>query len=359
MDLARLPLAPKIVRAAAFAIAALALLELIAYFGWDESAAERNAFGFSSHAGFSEDKSFVSISNAASRQFWTQRYPRIAPAGTARVVLVGDSAARGPSLEGSLSEALRAELARRCGIHAEVWNLSSPGYGSRRKELVVEKALEFHPDLIVYHAAVFTEYEDSREWERYLEYHSWHPRHWVDQLPFLGRVKLAKVERLYWSWLPAEVRAASEEPPLQARIAAITSKTDTRYWTPLMLANLDRTLEDIRQSGIPLLMLVHGFVDATTHKVSDAGLDQVLTDRYGARAGIALVSTREIFAARSDIGVLYRDSSHWTDSGRDLVAAGLGEPACRLLEERRPWPAEPAQRASCGTGCPMVKGKSR
>ena len=331
VDHDRLPLSPKIAVSAAVAAAALAVLELGAYFFWHESPADRNAFGYSRDAAFTVKASVVLISPAASRSFWGQRYPATTPPLTKRVVLIGDSAARGPSLERSVSEALRTQLDTRCGIRAEVWNLSSAGYGSRRKEIVVEKALEFHPDLVIYDAGVTTEYEDTREWERYLEYHSWHPRHWVDQLPFLGRVKLSKVERLYWNWLPEEVRAASLNEPLDVRISAIASKSDTAYWTPLMLSNLDRTADAIRQSGVPMLILVRSHLDPVSGAVEDAGLDHEIAERYVQRSGIAVVSGRALLSSHGDLTRLFADTSHWTDAGKDVIAAGLVGPASRLL----------------------------
>jgi hypothetical protein len=219
-------------------------------------------------------------------------------------------------------------------MRTEVWNLSSPGYGSRRKHVVVVKALEFHPDLIIYHAYTGTEYEDSREWERYMEYHSWHPRHWTDQLAFLGRVKLSKLERLYWQWLPEDVRAASLEDPLAMRIAAIASKTDSRYWMPKMLLNLDRTVEEVREAGVPLLILVEATFDPASGRVTDAGLDKAIAERYGSRPGVMVTSNRELFASRPDVSALFADTSHWTSAGMNVVARALGNSVGRFFNGR-------------------------
>ncbi len=331
MDLDRLDYAPRIVVPAIIAVVALAILEFWAYFGFHESSAERNAFGYSRDASFSVEGSFVGITTSASRSFWTQRYPRAKPPGLKRIMVIGDSAARGASLDDSVAGALRRQLSERCAMRTEVWNLSSPGYGSRRKQLVVDKALEFHPDLIIYHAGVTTEYEDSREWERYTEYHSWHPRHWVDQLPFLGRVKLSKVERLYWNWLPEDVRAASLEDPLAMRIAGIASKTDSRYWMPKMLSNLDRTVEEVREAGVPLLVLVHAYFDRSGGRVIDAGLDKAIAERYASRPGVTVISNRELFSSRPDASALFFDSSHWTSAGMNAVARALGNFVGRLF----------------------------
>ena len=339
MDIDRLSVAPKLVLPAIVTLAVLAVLEVGARLGFDESPAERNAFGYSRDAAVTTTKSFVSISNAASRRFWTQRYPTVAQPGTKRIVLIGDSADRGPSLERSVSEAVRRVLGERYGIDAEVWNLSSPGYGSRRKAIVVEKALEFHPDLVIYAAGVSTEYEDSREWDRYVEYHSAHPRRWIDQLPFLGRLKLSKVERLYWEWLPEDVRATSLEDPLEARIAAIASKTDTQYWMPRMLSNLDRTVDEVLQSGSRMLILVHAHLDTPSGQVVDAGLDEAIQTRYASRAGILVVSIRELLSSHANVAMLWSDSSHWTDPGKEVIARGLADSARLLLAEgQKPAP---------------------
>ena len=331
MDLHQLRFAPKIVVSVIFAIAVLAVFEFWAFFGFDESAMERNAFGFSRDAGFAVDDGYVGIGPAASRRFWPQRFPLLKPPSLRRIVVIGDSVMRGGSLGDSFTEILRTDLGKRCGITAEVWNLSSPGYGSRRKAIVAEKALEFHPDLVIYHAGVTTEYEDSREWERYLDYHSSHPRHWADQLPFLGRVKLLKVERAYWSWLPADVRSAALEDGLENTLAALVSKFDSQYWIPRMLPNLDRTIDEITHEGIPMIVLVHADLDRNAGILLDRGLDKALIEHYRSRPGVAIVSNREIFSSQADISTLFFDSSHWTSSGTDIVVRTMSRLASRAL----------------------------
>jgi hypothetical protein len=340
-DLERLIFARKIAACLAAALAALACLELVAGIGFHESAVERNAFGFDRETAFSLDGPRVNISPAASRRFWAQSYPLNKPEGWKRVVVVGDSAARGGALDDSISDSLRAQLADRCGLHAEVWNLSSPGYGSRRKAIVVDKALDFHPDLIIYHAGLTTEYEDGREWERYREYHSWHPRHWADQLPFVGRVKLSKLEKLYWRWLPDDVRALSTQDPLEVRLAAITSKFDGEYWRPRMLSNLDETVAEAGRARVPMIILVHANFDAASGRLDDSGLDRAIAERYASRSGIAVVSNRSLFAGEPDVAALFYDVSHWTSAGKDAIARALARPAALLAGASPRCSAEP------------------
>jgi hypothetical protein len=333
MDLERLVYAPKIAFCAAIAVVALVTLEFLAYFGFHERPAERNSFGYSPDASFSGNGEYVDITHSASRSFWSQRYTETKPQGSKRIMLIGDSAAHGRNLNDSVTEALRKKLGESCALPMEVWNLASPGYGSQRKKVVVEEALQFHPDLIIYHANVSTEYEDDREWMRYVEYHSWHPKHWVDQLPFLGRVKLSKLEQVNWKWLPEDVRAASEEAPLAVRIAAITSKADSQYWMPRMLVNLDRTVEEIQQAGVPLLILAHAKFDRANGRVGDSGLDKVITEHYASRKGITTLTNQEIFSSIPDASTLFSDNVHWTSEGTDLVAGALATSVRRIFKD--------------------------
>ena len=326
-------LAPRIALAAGIAFVVLVTMELIAYFEFDESPANRNAFGYSADAGISVERDVVSIAPTSSRRFWQQKYPRTAPPGVKRIIVVGDSAVRGPSLDASLTQALQDALAKHGGIQAEVWNLSSPGYGSQRKALIMQRALEFAPDLIVYHAGITTEYEDAREWERYLAYHSWHPRHWIDQLPFLGRARLAKLERGYWQMLPESVRADSNEDPLAVRLAAIVSKQDTAFWLPRMLSTLDGTIAQAVQARVPIILVTHVIYDASMRTMKDFGLDQALVERYASQPGVTVLANREVFAKQPDVAALFADSSHWTDAGKDALAAALALEVKRIFRK--------------------------
>ena len=118
MDLHQLRYAPKIVISVIIATAVLAVFEFWAFFGFDESAVERNSFGFSSDAAFAIDDRYVGIGPAASRRFWPQRFPVVKPPNFRRIVVIGDSVMRGASLEDSFTEILRTDLGKDCGIIA-------------------------------------------------------------------------------------------------------------------------------------------------------------------------------------------------------------------------------------------------
>lgn len=329
MDLGKLQFGGHVAKAAIAALVVLALLEAIAYWGFDESARDRNAFGFDRDTSFTVEGRDVVIQSAASRRFWSQRYPVRKSINALRVVAIGDSVFRGASLEESVTGSLTHKLSDVCAAPAEVWNLASPGYGSQRKGVVVEKALEFAPDLLVYHAGVTTEYEDSREHARYVEFHSGDPRHWIDQMPFLGRLKLSKLERVYWEWLPAEVRSADGRPEERAR--ALRDKFDTAYWTPRMLANLDRTVDEAGRAKVPMVILVHTTFEPRIGRLDDLGLDSVIAKRYAGRAYVTVLSNRELFAHARNVRELFFDASHWTTPGYELVASELARVAPAVL----------------------------
>lgn len=333
MDLANLHLGKRIATAGIAAMALLALFEAIAYWGFGESARDRNAFGFDRDTSFAVRGDDILIETAASRRFWPQRYSLHKPPGTLRVAAVGDSVFRGASLKDSVTGALARDLTATCGAKAEVWNLASPGYGSQRKGVVATKALDFAPDLLVYHAGFTTEFEDSRERARYTDFHSGHPRHWVDQLPFLGRLKLSKLERVYWNWLPPEVRATDDRP--DERAAALKDKFDAAYWTPRMLANLDGTVDAARRARVPLVILVHAMFDPATGKPDDHGLDAAIEARYAGRPGVMVLSNRRLFARAGDVRSLFFDLSHWNAPGYELVAAELARAAGAMLDPAR------------------------
>jgi len=324
-----LPVASRVGTALLFAALALASLELGARILWDESASERNAFGYSLDAGFEVHDGLISIVRAASRSLPPQQFPVRKPPGSRRIVLVGDSILRGRTLDSSVSSRLHGILAR-CGIAAEVWNLSSPGYGSLRKRILVQKALEFEPDLIVYHANFTTEYEDAREWERKTEYASWHPRHWLDRLPFIGRLRLSKLERLLWNWEPqGDADTAAQEGDLAARLAAIKSKVDAGYWIPRMIPTLEATTRDALSKGVPMVILTRA--DLRGDGVIDGfGLDGALRPLL-VDSRLRLLSTREVMSRQADPASLYSDGSHWTAEGHRVMARAIARPVIDLL----------------------------
>jgi len=323
-------LAPRVLRAAVLTLLALIALELVAFYGYRQNPLERMQFGYAKDAGFKEEDGRLFIRRSSSRALWDQRYPIAKPVGTARIMLVGDSILRGGSYEDSAAGRLRRDL-EKCGVPAEVWNLSSPGYGSQRKHLMVEKALEYRPDLVVYQANVTTEYEDSRERERRDRHASWHPGFWPEKLPLIGRIALSKNEQVFWKWLDREVRAGLD--PAGADLEqALRSKSDIDYWMPRMLANFDATVAALKAARVPLLVLARASLVDDTAEMTDFGLEAEIAER-AQREGFAWLSTRKIFS-QGDARKYFFDGTHWTHAGHELVGAALLQQSLALLGKR-------------------------
>jgi hypothetical protein len=323
-------LAPRVLRAALLALVAIVALELVAYYGYRQKPLERMQFGYARDAGFREENGRLSIRRSSSRAFWDQSYPVAKPAGTARIMLVGDSVLRGGSYEDSAAGRLRRDL-ERCGVQAEVWNLSSPGYGSQRKHLMVQKALEYRPDLIVYQANVTTEYEDSREWERKERHASWHPSNWPEKLPLIGRIALSKNEQVFWKWLDREVRAGLD--PAGADLEqALRSKSDIDYWMPIMVGNFTKTVALLKDAKVPLLVLARASLVDDTAEMTDFGLEAEVSGLAG-REGFAWLSTRKIFS-QGDARKYFFDGTHWTHAGHELVGAAFLAETLKALGKR-------------------------
>jgi hypothetical protein len=336
MDLDKLPSARRVVLGLLLALSILLALELLAIVVFDESAEERLSFGYGENTGFLVDRDSVELHRAAGRTLWAQKFPLKKPDGTKRIVVVGDSVLRGGSEAGSLSGKLRERLAA-CGVTAEVWNLSSPGYGSRRKEMVVRKALEFKPDLVIYHVNYTTEYEDEREWQRKLAHASMHPSLWPEKLPLIGRIKLSKTEKVLWKWLPAEVRntrdtqAEPEKADPDAEREAIQSKQDAAYWIPRMLGQLQESVAMIRHADVPVLLLSRADLSLDRASLSDAGLDQKL-EPFSNDKKIRVLSTREVFGRFPSFQNLFIDRSHWIPAGHAVMAEAMMPAIADLLD---------------------------
>jgi hypothetical protein len=212
-----------------------------------------------------------------------------------------------------------------------VWNLSSPGYGSQRKHIMVQKALEYRPDLVIYQANVNTEYEDTREFERKERHASWHPSFWPEKLPLIGRISLSKNEQVFWKWLDREVRSGLD--PAGADLEqALRSKSDIEYWMPRMLENFDRTVGLAKEAKVPLLVLARASLVDDSAQMTDFGLEGEIGAR-AAKEGFALLSTRKIFA-QGDARKYFFDGTHWTHAGHELVGAALRDESLRILGKR-------------------------
>ncbi len=322
--LERTDLAPRIVSAALGALAIALALELLAVFAYRQDSSVRLDFGYSPDVAFSVRGGTLEIRPVASRQLWPQSYPLAKPAGVKRIVVIGDSVARA----GSYRESFAGQLRERLGSCAEVWNLASPGYGSRRKDVVLSKALEFAPDLVIYHANVTTEYEDAREWERREKHASWHPSQWPQKLPLLGRISMSMTEKIYWRWLDPAVRAGFDREGADLE-EALRSKSDVEHWGPVMLENFAVTRERLRAAKVPLVVITRADLVDDGPEMTDHGLEAEIGE-LAKREGFRWIATRDV-ARKGDPKSFFADGSHWTPAGHQRMADALVPVVRRVL----------------------------
>jgi len=317
--LERTDLAPRIAKAALGALAIAAALELLAVFAYRQDSRVRLDFGYSEDVGFSVSDGTVHLRPVASRGLWPQDYPVAKPPQTKRVVVIGDSVARAGSYRESFAGQLAERLAA-CGARAEVWNLASPGYGSRRKDVVVAKALQFAPDLVIYHANVTTEYEDAREWERRERHASWHPSQWPEKLPLLGRISMSMTEKVYWRWLDPAVRAGFDREGTDLD-EALRSKSDVEHWRPIMLENFAGTRARLRAAKVPLIVITRADLIDDGPEMTDHGLEEAI-GALAKNEGFRWIATRQV-ARQGDPRAFFADGSHWNPIGHERMAQAL------------------------------------
>ncbi|HEY9074880.1 MAG TPA: hypothetical protein VIN67_12185, partial [Desulfobaccales bacterium] len=153
--------------------------ELTARIFFAQDISGRFAYGYDPQAGFDErGDGTVHLFRAGGARFHPQSFQSHRPRDSYRIFVIGDSVPRGPSFKAAYPWVLGAEL-RQDHIRAECLNLALPGYGARRCQVVLKKALEFEPSLIIIHVNDTNKYEDEQEWQRSQEFKGWHPSHWL------------------------------------------------------------------------------------------------------------------------------------------------------------------------------------
>ena len=144
----------------------LVIMELLIRFTMVDFFSGRYQYGFDEQSGFFDNSNgTVQFVRAGGRRFYEQSMERTKPANTFRIITVGDSIARGASLSEAYP-ALLGEQLRARGYRVESINLAVPGFGARRQQIVLRRALSYSPDLIIFHFGMSNEFEDDRDWGR-------------------------------------------------------------------------------------------------------------------------------------------------------------------------------------------------
>jgi hypothetical protein len=296
----------------------------------------RFSYGFDQEAGYVESgDGKVHLVRAGGRRFRPQTFSRKRPADTFRIMVIGDSVPRGPSLKSAYAYQLQ-EILRDRGVKAEVINLGVPGFGARRKQLVLQKVLQYDPSLIILHLNDSNEYEDEREYRRSLEFKSWHPRHWLMKIFILARAYEIKTEKVFWRLLPEKIRELTAVNDIDAKVVASMDKAQELFWRDRVRQTTTEAVALARERGIPILLVTQLTLEpngAGGIDLADHDLDAVAHSLEG--EGVYVLSMKQIFSRVTSAQAYFSDfSHHLTPDGHKLMAKNLADLiSCQLLEK--------------------------
>ncbi len=303
----------------------LALLvgaELVVRVFFARSMSGRFDYGYHPTSGFVErPDGTVRLERAGGRRFFPQKFSRDRPTNTFRIFVIGDSVARGTSVENSYVGQLAAQLRAR-GVQAEGFNLSLPGFGARRKHLVVEQALKYQPSLVILHVNDSNEYEDEREWRRREEFRGWHPKNWLMKSLAIRRLYEMKQEKVFWEWLPASVRNQRATSDADAEIKASLNPETLRQWSELLRKVTGESVAAARAQNVRVLLVSQATKDLKSagSTPDDNGLDALCNALRG--EGVSVVSMKETLTGR-DAKAVYSDGSHLLTEGHKAMAEAI------------------------------------
>lgn len=306
------------------AVALFAVAELGARLFFAQSVHGRFEYGYHPTAGFDESADgTVRLVSAGGRRFRPQTFSRRRPPDMFRVMVVGDSVPRGASLDGAYPAQLSAELTAR-GIRAESLNLGVAGYGAHRLQIVLRKALEYQPNLVILHLNDSNEYEDEREFKRAEAFRGWHPRNWPMKSFIVRRLHEAKTEQLFWRWLPLPIRMQQVASDADAEIAASVNPEKIREWGERVRRYTGESVALARARGVPILLLTQARLEGKPgQETLRAGeLDRLAASLAG--DGVYALSMKDVFD-RPDRMTLFADSAHLRPAGHRILAQAIAD----------------------------------
>jgi hypothetical protein len=290
-------------------------------------------YGYNPQAGFNEHgDGIVELFRAGGRRFYPQSFQRQRPPGVFRIFTVGDSVPRGPSLKAAYPWLLGQEL-RQHGIQAESINLAVPGYGARRCSIVLKKALEYAPSLMILHFDDYNKWEDEREWRRSQEFKGWHPRHWLMKVFIFRRLYEAKMEKVFWPLVPEEVRLRYALNDADAQVAAGADPKEVAARIKLAYDTAKKNVAMIRARGIPIILVTQCRLEEDMqHRLclNDHGLDALGESLAG--PGVYHISMKEVLSGKDIKQIFANFSGHLHKDGHQLLAQAIFE---KIEQERK------------------------
>jgi len=307
------------------ALALFCVCELVVRVFFARNMSGRFEYGYNPTSGFEEKSDgMVQLVRAGGRRFHPQSFSQRRPDDVFRVMVIGDSVPRGGSLASSYALQVGEQL-NNLGTKAESLNLAVAGYGARRNQVVLQQALKYQPSLVILHVNNSNEYEDEREWRRAQEFQSWHPKNWLMKSLVLRRVHEMKTEKVFWEWLPAEIRSQRAVNDADAEVLASMDKAKTREWDELVRCKTVENIALARQAGAKVVLVTQARLERPSgggSVLNDYGLDELVEPLLG--ADVLRVSMKKVFAPPG-AAAMFADSAHLRPEGHQRLAAAIVE----------------------------------
>jgi hypothetical protein len=245
-------------------------------------------------------------------------------------MVIGDSVPRGSSLAASYAGQIGEKL-RAMGIKAESFNLAVGGNGSLRSEIILRKALDYQPSLVILHVDNGNEFEDEREYNRAQAFKSWHPKNWLMKSLFIRRIYEFKTEEIFWKWVPTEVRTLAAVNDNGSKVLAGQDPVTRREWDERVRKYTAESVALARARGAKVLLLT----EAREHDdgrggfyLDDRGLDDLVQPMLG--DGVYFLSMKQILQ-NTNFAPLFSDGTHLHPPGHAVIADAVVE---KLLQEK-------------------------
>lgn len=311
-------------------VAVLLTVEFAMRVFWSRGLSGRFDYGYHPTAGFQENADgSLDLIRAGGRKFLPQHYPQRRPDGVFRIMVVGDSVPRGPSLADTYSTRL-ADLLRTRGFAAEAWNLCLPGYGAHRCHVVLAQALKYQPSLIIRHVNNSNEYEDEREWRRSQDFQGWHPKNLLMKSLLVRRLHEMKTEGVFWTLLPEKIRAQQGVNDAAAKIIAMADEKHIHAWQERVGNYLKEDLALCSKAGVPVLLVTQVRVRGSGPQATldDSGLDTLA--RSFTSPDVSVFSMKDSLSG-TDFAPLFMDTAHLLPEGHQILSRTIaGKIATRL-----------------------------
>lgn len=305
----------------------LIVAELSMQLFFPHSEVGRFSYGYDSHSGVRIEADQVHLVRDGGRRYRPQSFPLRPAIGTLRLAVVGDSVPRGNDLDSSYPKLLEKALVS-YDIKAHSINAGVAGQGVRRLQFIVQQMLDFNSDWIVFHLNNSNEFEDEREWLRAQEFAGWSPENWLMKSFIIRRLFEAKLEQVYWKWLPIEVRQGNRHSDFDAEVQASINVATLARWNHLVQLVSGEIVQEVMQRQRSMVLIVQAKCECKQPggqlRRNDIleSIAQALATRQPQR--ILIVSMYDLFKTQGHQG-MFKDSAHLTDAGHRVLGQALAD----------------------------------